>query len=64
MPGIQTQAQGELLSKLEDLHLKWVKSRNHVNYLKLCIDMKIVPKGLNFEYLVKSKHLFEGNMEN
>ena len=23
--------------------------------------MKIVPKGLNLEYLVKSKHLFEGN---
>ena len=27
------------------------------------MDMKIVPKGLNLEYLVKSKHLFEGNKE-
>ena len=25
--------------------------------------MKIVPRGLNLEYLVKSKHLFEGNSE-
>ena len=53
--------QKQIIKNLKKIFEKNAKAMSHIQYLNLCKENEVIPKGLNLANLIKSEELWKGN---
>ena len=61
MPSHMTFQQKQIIKNLKKIFEKNAKAMSHIQYLNLCKENEVIPKGLNLANLIKSEELWKGN---